>query len=133
MRKNEAEFSKRGVALVAVGQGSGEAAERFCAKLQVGFPCLGDIERASFRAFDLPRGSWGDVMWKPLLSDPLKGIPRVFRADLEGARTEGSDVKQLGGAAIVDRGGRIRFRYRQRTSADLAEPSELLAALDTLL
>lgn len=135
MRRHEGDFARRGVSLVAIGQGTGEAAQRFCAKHHAGFPCLGDPERAAYRAFGLPRGSLGDATWKPLLEDPIKGIPRIFKADLAGARMKESDVRQLGGVAIVapsSAGGRVRFRYRQRTSADLPEVAEILAALDGL-
>ena len=132
MRKHEADFDRAGATLVAIGQGRGEAATRFCAKLQVGYPCLGDVERKSFEAFEFPRGSWSEVTWEPLLRDPRKGIPRIFQADLEGARAEGSDVKQLGGVAVVDPTGRVRFRYRQKTSADLVAPEELLRAVASI-
>ena len=136
MRRNEDAFAARGAALIAIGQGSGEAAERFCGKLHVGFRCAGDPDRASYAAFDFPRGDWGDVMWKPLLRDPRKGIPRIFRADMQGARTPGTDVKQLGGVAILapSPGGeaRIRFRYRQRDSSDMPETAALLAAVEGL-
>ncbi len=132
MRASEGEFEARGAALVAIGQGTGRRTQSFCSKLQVGYPCLGNPDRSSYEAFGFPRGSWGDVMWKPLLSDPVKGIRRVFQADAAGARLETSDVKQLGGVAIVSAEGRIRYRYRQRTSGDLPEVAELLDALERL-
>ncbi len=132
MQRAEGEFEARGAALVAIGQGTGETTQSFCAKFQVGYPCLGNPDRGIYQAFGFRRGSWGDVMWKPLLGDPVKGIPRVFRADLAGARLPTSDVKQLGGVAIVSADGRIRYRYRQKTSGDLPEVAELLDALDRL-
>ncbi len=132
MRGSEGEFEARGAALVAIGQGTGSKARSFCSKLEVGYPCLGNPDRSSYKAFGFPRGSWGDVMWKPLLSDPVRGIQRIFQADAAGARLRTSDVKQLGGVAIVSAEGRIRYRYRQKTSGDLPEVAELLDALDRL-
>ena len=119
-------------ALVAIGQATGEISSQFCSKLELDYPCLGDPDRISYSGFDFPRGSWGDVIWKPFLSDPAKGLQRVFKADAAGARLRTSDVRQLGGIAIVSPEGRIRFRYRQRTSGDLPEIHEILAALDVL-
>jgi len=132
MEEQRPDFEARGASLVAIGQGAGGDAARFCARLGAGFPCLGDPKRAAYKAFGVPRGSMADVTLKPFLRNPLDGIRQTFRADLKAGAAPASDVRQLGGVAIVDRAGRTRYVYKQELSSDLPAVSELLDVLDAL-
>jgi len=128
----EAEIVKRGARIVAIGQGSGGRAARFCARLGIDFPCLGDPGHAAYERYELPRARITDVTWKPFLRAPIEGLRQTLRADLVAGAAPGSDVRQLGGVALVDARGRMRLVYRQRMSSDLPAARPLLEALEGL-
>jgi hypothetical protein len=132
MQTHADEIAARGARVVAIGQGGGDYAAEFCASLGAGFTCLGDPERAAYRAFSLPRGSVWSVVVKGLLDDPRLGFSRLRRASVRGSLLPQTDVLQLPGVAIVDRAGRVRFMHRAKTSDDLPANAALLEALDSL-
>jgi hypothetical protein len=129
MEEQHAEIARRRAQVIAIGQGSGEDARAFCAKAGVGFRCLGDPGRESYRRFDLPRGGWKAILVDPLLVG-VEGVRRLSQVDLRGTLLPTSDWFQLGGVAIVDRAGVLRWMHRARHSADLPAPAAVLAALD---
>lgn len=133
MRRHREAFEERGARLAAVAQGTGEEAARFCGALETGFPCVGDPGRRAYRTFGLERAGWLDVTVRPFLEAPLLGLRRMRHANLAGARMPHSDVLQLGGAAILDAEGVVRFLHRAARVDDVPAPPELLAALDRLL
>jgi hypothetical protein len=118
---------------VAVGQGSGAEAARFCRKLGTDFTCLGDPTRAAYHAFGLIRDSWWNVTAAPFLEDPGLALRRIRRASLRGSLVRGSDVLQLGGTVLIDRAGVLRTLQRARRTDDHPPMAELLAALDRLV
>ena len=61
------EFQRRGVQLVAVGQGTEEEAAHYCGRYSSGFPCLGDPDRSSYRALGLVRSEWWSMVVVPLI------------------------------------------------------------------
>lgn len=132
MREGLAEFEKRGARLVAVGQGSEEETARYCGEYARGFPCLGDPDRSSYRALGLRRGDWWSVVVKPFFTDTRESLRLVRNADLGASQLEASDVLQLGGVAIVDRAGVLRFLHVAETTADIPSNEEICAALDAL-
>lgn len=127
-----ADFARRGVRVAAVGQATGEEAARYGRMAQVEYPCLGDPGRKAYRGFGLGRADWWSMLAKPFLEDPALAWSRLRNADLEGARLAHSDVKQLGGVAILDRAGIVRYLHRSRRTEDYPPSTELLAELDRL-
>ena len=132
MQEALGEFEKRGARLVAVGQGTEEEAAEYCGRWASGFPCLGDPDRSSYRALDLARGSWWKTVVKPFFTDTRESLRLIRKADLRASQLESSDVLQLGGVAIVDAGGVLRFLHVAETTADMPSNDEILAALDAL-
>jgi peroxiredoxin len=126
------DFERRGAQLVAVGQGSEEEAAHYCGQYASGFPCLGDPSRASYELLGLKRGGWWSIVVKPFLTDTRESLRLIRDADLEASRLESTDVLQLGGVAIVDREGVLRFLHVAESTDDMPSNDEILAALDTL-
>ena len=118
--------------LVAVAQGSAAEAVRFCSTLGARFPCVGDPGKRAYRAFGLERDSWYGVTLKPFVDAPVLGLRRLRHASLSGARMPHSDVRQLGGAAILDAAGSVSFLHRAASVDDVPSPPELLGELDRL-
>ena len=52
VQRHIGEFRALGADVVAIDQGSGEEAARFCRMLKTSFACLGDPERDRARAVD---------------------------------------------------------------------------------
>jgi hypothetical protein len=131
MQEHLEDVRQRGAQVVAIGQGSGEDARVFCGKAGVTFPCLGDPGRATYRKFALPRGGWREILIDPLRAG-IQGLRRVSAVDVRGALLPSSDWFQLGGVAIVDRRGILRYAHRARHPADLPPPAAVLQALDAV-
>ena len=116
----------------ASGQGSGEEAAGFCRMLKTGYPCLGDPGKDAYREFQLSRDSWWNVTAKPFLEEPKLAFDRIRNASLKGSLMKHTDVLQLGGVVIVDRGGIIRYLHRSAKTDDLPDTRDLLAVLDRM-
>lgn len=130
MQRHLTGFETRGAQLVAVAQGTAAEAERYCRALGVTYDCLGDPDKASYRAYALPRGGWREILVDPLFE--REGLARIFQASLRGSLAPHSDWFQLPGLALVDREGRLRWYHRARHSADIPPAAAVLAALDAL-
>lgn len=117
---------------MAVGQGRGDEAARFCAELGLDYACLGDPGRESYRRLSLTRDSWWNVTAAPFLEDPKLAFSRIRHASLKGSLMKHTDVLQLGGVVVIDRGGAIRYLYRARRTDDYPPTSEIVAELDRI-
>lgn len=129
MQGRIAEIRERGAQVVALGQGEAATAAEFCRGLGVEFPCLGDPRREGYAAFGLRRGSVWGVIFAPFLADPMLSFRRLRGADLKASATAETDVLQLPGVAVVDRGGRILFLHRSERTDDLPPVDEILQVL----
>jgi len=127
-----AEFRRRGVRVAAVGQATGDEAARYGRMAQAEFACLGDPGRKAYRGFGLGRSDWWSMLVKPFLEAPALAWSRIRNANLAGARLEHSDVKQLGGVAILDSQGVVRYLHRSQRTEDYPPTPEVLAELDRL-
>jgi len=125
-------FLQRGVDVVAIGQGSGDDAGHFCGKWSIEFPCVGDPSRASYRAYEIERGSWWQVLFKSLFTHPIRSLRLLLDADVEGMRLEATDVMQLPGVAVVESGGILRALHVAKTSDDMPSPGDVFSLLDEL-
>jgi hypothetical protein len=126
------EIERRGAQLVAVGQGTEEEVAHYCGEYASGFPCLGDPSRSSYQLLGLKRGGWWSVVVRPFLTDTRKSLGLIREADLAASRLESTDVLQLGGVAIVDRAGTLRFLHVAESTDDIPANEDILAALDAL-
>ena len=131
MQRYRGEFDALGAQIVAIGQGTPAEAAEQCRRLGASFPCLGDPEKDSYRAFGLPRGSW-----KEILIDPIRAGNQAVRSgqrvSIRGSLLRQSDWFQLPGTAVVDRRGTLRYLYRSRHSGDLPPVDALLAAVKAI-
>lgn len=132
MQADLGEFRRRNVAVVAIGQGTGEQAAHYCNRAQAGFPCLGDPARSGYRALGLARGSWWSVVLRALVTRPVDTLRQIAKADLAASRLEASDVLQLSGVAIVAQGGELRFLHVAESPEDIPANREIFRALDLM-
>ena len=119
----------RGAQVVAIGQGTAAEAADVCGRMGVAYPCLGDPEKASYRAYGLPRGGWREILLDPMLAGN-QAVRQGHRVSIRGSLMAHSDWFQLPGVAIVDRAGVVRYLHRARHSGDVPAPAAVLAALD---
>jgi hypothetical protein len=132
LRRHQEEFERRGALVVAVGQGTGVEAARFCRSLKVETPCLGDPGRDAYAAFGLPRDRWWNVTARPFLESPALAWSRIRHASLKGSLMRHTDVLQLGGTAIVDTRGVLRWLQVSQQTDDYPASEGILAQLDRL-
>ena len=132
MRDHLEAFRTRGVAVATVAQGTGAEAQQFCEPLETGFPCYGDPGKLAYRAFGLGRIGFVRMMVEPFVTNAAVAWRRLRHADLAGARMPHSDVQQLGGVAILERGGVVRYLHRAQQTDDMPPMAEVLAELDRL-
>jgi len=125
-------FRRRGARVVAIGMGTGAEAAAAAGRLGLGFPLLGDPGHAAYAALDLGRDGWWGLLVRPFLESPVEAARTLAEADLRASASPRSDVKRLGGAAIVDRRGVVRYLHRARRTDDLPPNEALLDALDRL-
>jgi hypothetical protein len=132
VQRDLAAFEERGANVVAIGQGTGAEAARVAAARRVTYPVLGDPGKAAYRTLGLGRSGWFGLLVQPFLEDPGSALRNLREADLAASASPRSDVKQLGGAVLVDREGIVRYLHRSRTPTDVPPNTTLLAALDAL-
>jgi hypothetical protein len=130
-RAHEA-IAAAGGQVVAIGQGTAAEAASVCAAMDVGFPCLGDPDKASYRAFGLPRGGWREIVLDPI-RDGSRALEAGYRVSLRGSLMAHSDWFQLPGVAIVDRAGTLRWLHRARHSGDIPPTRAVLEALSAIV
>lgn len=128
LREKWPEFEALGVRVVCVVQGTAEEAERFCGRHGLTQACIGDPAKESYRAMGFGHTRWKEIL---LASRELKERRAQARqlgcgVSLKGTLQKHSDVLQLPGAALVDRGGRILWLNRPQTLAGLPRADELL-------
>ena len=132
MQRDLEQFTRRGATVVAIGQGTGEEAQRVARALGVTYPVLGDPGKDSYRVFGLGRAGWLGLLVQPFVEDPTGAWRNLREADLAASANPRSDVRQLGGVIAVDRRGVIRYLHRSRTTTDVPSNATLIAAIDAL-
>lgn len=129
VRKHHAEIRALGAEVLAIGQGTGREAADFCGEVGVSFPCVGDPDRESYRAYGLERTHFLSMILKPFVTAPALAWRRSRRANLDRARSPHSDVLQLPGVIVVDTQGMIRFQHRSVDTDDFPEIRLVMDAL----
>lgn len=132
MRDHFEAFRARGVAVAAVAQGTGAEAQRFCGPLQTGYPCYGDPGKLAYRSFGFGRIGFVRMIVQPFLENPSLAWSRLRNASMAGARAPHSDVQQLPGVVVLERGGIVRYLHRAKQTDDLPSATEVLAEIDRL-
>ncbi len=97
----------------------------FCRQREVGLECLGDPERAAFRAVGLARGGVRE------LASPKVALGAI-RAASHGAVVgdpQGGDVRQMPGTFVVGTDGEIRYAHYNRDQSDNPPIEAVLAAV----
>lgn len=125
MRDRYDAFEGAEARVAAIGMGTTEMAADFARSSNIPFPLLVDTSRQSYRALEIKKGSWSDVIG-----------PRIWKRGIAAIR-EGhklstmprQDPRQLGGAAVIAPGGEVRYLHKATTSSDIAPVEELLQAL----
>src|SRR4029450_4607523 len=107
-----------------IGQGTADEATDVCGQMGVTFPCIGDPHKTSYRAYDLPRAGWREIVLDPL-REGNQAIKAGYRVSIRGSLLRYSDWFQLPGVAIVDRTGTIRYLHRARHSGDIPSAADV--------
>ena len=118
------QLQQLGISVIGVGQNIGAEAEDYGSSLGLPFPVYGDRDNKLYRELAMPRGSWWQVTFGPMLRQPLKALQR-FRY----IGKPGKDVQQLGGAALFSQESKLLWCYRQRDSGDVISGDELIIQL----
>ena len=128
LREKLPEFEALGVRVVCVVQGTAEEAQQFCARHGLTQGCIGDPDKESYRAMGFGRTSWKEILFasSELKQRRAQASALGCRINLKGTFQKHSDVLQLPGGALVDRGGRILWLNRPQNLAGLARADELL-------
>jgi hypothetical protein len=127
------ELERRNVALVAIGQGTGAEAAEYMRKWELDLTCLGDVSGRAYVEFGMLRGNAWTVMLRSMLTAPIKSLGLTLKADFSGMMLAASDVLRLGGVAVIEAGGALRFIHRAEDPSDNPTNQELIAALDLTL
>jgi hypothetical protein len=117
-------FRSMGATVAAIGLGSVEEAAQFRNRYDLPFPLLVDRSKKTYKALGTGRSALraaGPRVWWSGATSILAG---------HGQAVPRQDWRQLGGAAVIEPGGKIRVVHRSKTASDNLAVSELLAALE---
>jgi len=123
LREAYPKFQAGGADAAIVTMGTAEQAAELSRRYQCAFPCLSDPRAEAYRAFGLRRGGVAQVMAPRIV---LRAAVSALKGNYGGPM---GDVFQMGGTFVIDRGGIVRYCYRNRDAADNAPIDEVLAAL----
>jgi hypothetical protein len=126
LRDRYDDIKARGAEVVAIGQGFPEMAADFKRKRKIPFPLLVDQDRVTYKAMSLGKGSALDIFGPQVLA---KGTLSFVKGHLQGLAPEGTSMRQLGGALIVDRGGTVLLSHQSSDASDNLPVDHLIAAL----
>jgi peroxiredoxin len=128
LREKLPQFEAAGVRVVCVIQGTAEEGARFCGRHGLPHACIPDPEKESYRAMGFGRTSWRKMLAasKELKERRAEAKELGCGVSLAGTLKKNSDIMQLPGAALIDRGGRILWIHRGTHPADLPSADDLL-------
>jgi hypothetical protein len=124
LRDRHQEFTQAGAKVVTIGMGIPEMAADFRDKQDIPYLLLVDRTKETYRALEMKRGSFMDVAGPQVWLRGAKGLLTG-----KGAAMPKQDPYQIGGAAVVDKGGEIKFLHRGERSDDTVPVDKLLDAL----
>lgn len=123
MREAHAEIEKLGARVIAVGTGADWQAQRLMDE-GMPFPCLVDPEANLYRALDIGRMGWADLLRPQLWRNYIDAFRRGGR---QGRLT--GDVRRLSGLAIIDPQRTLRWVHRSDTVGDYPPIAPVLTTL----
>lgn len=123
MREAHNEIEKLGARVIAVGTGADWQAQRLMDE-GMPFPCLVDPAANLYRALDIGRMGWADL----LRPDLWRNYIDAFRHGGRQGRVTG-DVRRLSGIAIIDPERTVRWLHRSATAGDYPPLPAVLTAL----
>jgi peroxiredoxin len=123
LRDRYNEFTARGAQVVVIGMGDVADAAAFGRQHHIPFPLLVDSTKKSYVAVNLHRVGWAHLIGPEVWTRGLRSITR------HGAGLPKQDVRQLGGAAVINADGTIGYLHRARSSADNSTVDDLLQRL----
>ena len=106
--------------------GNVQQTAQFRQRYRLPFVCLADPDLIAYRAYGVPRATFGQVAG-----------PQVWAKGLRAAAVHGGgrpigDVFQLQGTFVIDRQGILRLVHRPDSSADHPSHDQLIAELEKL-
>lgn len=125
LRERYEEFQARGADVAAIGMGTPEMAADFRDKKSVPFPLLVDTTKQTYKALELGRASTMDLLGPRVWG---RGLKAYLKGEHQGLTIK-QDPTQLGGAAVLARGGETVLLHRARDAADNLPVEELLRAI----
>ena len=131
MRELEAEFASAGIAVRFFVIGTPEEAAKFCRRFGDPSRCLSDPDMTTYAAMGMGRFTLlGFVADRALKVRRDANRAAGFRQDW--GETKYRNIRQLPGAAFVDRDGEVRWVYRGKHPGDLPAMREMLAEITQL-
>lgn len=124
--KNYEALKQRGIDVALVIMGGAEQAKQFRERLNLTYPVFGDPDQNCYRALGVPRGSYWQVAGPQLWWSGFKALTR------NGVNLPQGDVMQLSGTFLLDRGGAVVWKHLPRSSAELPDFDDMLAAADAM-
>ena len=126
MRESHAALEAVGARVIAVGTGSAAQAHRLM-EGGIPFACLVDPEARLHEALGIGRVSWRTV----LAPATYLNYWRAWRRGARQGRVTG-DPRRLSGVAVIDREGRLRWRYAARAIGDYPPIARVLTEVKRL-
>jgi len=124
LRRDHGRFIEAGLSLVLVGQGTPAETAEFGRKLDLPYPVLADDDRRAYRAYGLTEAG-ARQFFRP---ETARAFVRSLISGAGGGRPVG-DVRQLGGAFVVDRAGIVRLAHPSAYPGDHPTTDDLLSAV----
>ena len=124
LRGIKKEIEAAGARLVFIGNGNTASARNFKETWVPDCEVLTDPSTASYALLGARRGAW--AVWSPR-SWPAR--LRAVRGGFRQTRTQGQPYL-LGGVAILDSGGAVRWTYVSRYAGDHPDPAQVVAAVN---
>ena len=126
MQERYAEIEQLGGQVLAVSFTPAAKAAPYLEKHPVPFPVLCDPTREAYRAFELGRTSWRQILQPRVLGRFFKWMVRGW---LPMKPNKGEDIMQLGGDFVLDGQRRLGFAYRSADPSDRPSVEALVQAV----
>jgi len=123
VRDDYPRFVRAGGDVAVVTMGSVEQTAAFRGRHQLAFACLADPDRKAYEAFDVRRGTTGQIVGPAVWGAGLKAMLRA------GVGKPVGDVMQLHASFVIDTEGIVRYVHLPKNSADRSTNDELITAL----
>jgi hypothetical protein len=121
-------FSARGIDIAVASFAAPERLRAYQQAKQWPFPIYADPQRDVYRAFELRRLPWWNLLRSRVIGKYLKLLWKGGRIE----RTHGDDVRQGGGDFLVTNAGGLVYEYRSDDPADRPSIQSLKDAAERL-